>query len=138
MAYITDVDRDFHIDRAQAHGTHGFQDWAVKHTNANTRVSGQQAPLRMTRDPRVVDRHHAFIFGKYGELGDKWPGFYAGHETWIIPNERMETQEEVTWDNCHEVLERLLLAHGINIYADVQIINVPEEDFTNTYGAYGR
>lgn len=51
----------------------------------------------------------------------EWPGFYVGNNRWVLKDIQLELNEELTWETGHEVLQRLLLANGIDIYGEIQM-----------------
>ncbi|KKL83336.1 hypothetical protein LCGC14_1975760, partial [marine sediment metagenome] len=107
----------------------GFEEWIKKHTNIETDAKHYgygQAQFRMCNKDDIPKLN--FIEMKR-EPFYKWPGFYIGDKQWTIPDIHIRTGEEITFDNCHNVLERLLNKHGINIYNDIQYVpkNMPND-----------
>ena len=103
----------------------GFVDWIMKNTN----IKNSHAPYELISS--VYNRNHIvkkeFIIPEQKGF-HTWPGFYIGNNEWTIEDIKMETTEEITRNNCHQVLERLLEKHGIFIYADIQIMNIDSCD----------
>ena len=96
----------------------GFKNWVQEHTNIHdgeAAIHHGQAAFRLMEEKSEEDMD--FISTK---TCNSWPGFYLGDKKWIIPDINLVTKEEIGWDNCHDVLRKLLKENGIDIHADVQ------------------
>ncbi len=103
-----------------------FTKWIGKHTNideGNNHYGHSAYRLCNVDDDKEHKKTKPEFIKRKEEKGfEKWQGFYVGDKKWVIPDIQMRTTETITWDDCHNILERLLNHHGIDIYAPIQYV----------------
>jgi hypothetical protein len=77
----------------------------------------QQAAHRLSSEGGLDNK----FINRDSTLSSNWEGFYASDNRWVIPNIQIRSDREFEWKTCHDDLYKVLLDHGIDIYAEYQI-----------------